>query len=1192
MADFTQVDSVPSGGRPGYPRDLLKGDRDFGVEFQALVEILAALFRSRASSLYLADAASDSLISAAQTGLPAEFARALERVPIGQEGGACGRAVSLRSTVIVEDMRLDPSWSRFLPMSEAAGLRAVWSVPIISDSGKVLGCFAIYYAEPRRPDQREIELAQLYARHVAIAAENFREARREGSLLKTVMDQLPEGIVIARSIDELPLLVNRAAVEIVGWIPEGVNSIRELRSYCELMLPDGTKVPESNWPINRALRGERAHNEEFLFKGIDGRIRNLIINCGPLLGADGEIFGGVVLLRDVTEQKLAQHKLRSLEDIFSKAFNLSPSSISIATLKEGRYIAVNESFLRDTGYAREEVIGKTVFELNLLASEADRDTFLGALRRREKIRNLEIRFRRKDGQILVALISAEVIEIDGQKCLLAVTTNVTDRKRIEEALRQSEMRYRQLVEFASDIIYRTDERGCFTYANPIAARITEYSEEELIGKNYLDLVHPDWRERVRDFYVKQFKDRAKSTYYELPIVTKTGKEVWIGQNVQLIAEGDWVIGFQAVARDITERRQAEEALRQSESKFRALAESASCAIFMYEGEKFIYANSTSEKLSGYSVEEILQVKFWDLVHPDFRDMVRERGLARQRGESVPSRYEFKVITKDGQERWVDFTATTVRYGDRLVALGTAFDITERKVAEAELARARQESEKERLRLKAIIEQMGEGLIILDSDGNVVGANQQAQKIFGAKLERIKSQGDLFSYIGRFSNMNGDPIGPDEFPARIALKARSQVENVKLRYIRPDGQRLLLSVTATPFFDEEGQLAGAISLIRDITLEQKESERAQQAEKLRALGQLSFGVAHNFNNALAAIIGYTQLALRKSTEPEVCKFLSVIEQSARDAARMVERIQNFSRSMARTEDFVPVRLFDTLRDAIDFTRPKWRHDAESLGIKYDLSVEWRAPEDLLVSGEPSELREVFVNIILNALDAMPTGGSLRILATSNGQQVSISFADTGIGMTEEIRRRAFEPFFTTKGASGLGMGLSESYRIIERHGGRIDIESQPNQGSTFTITLPIIASAAPTKGAERRAPSLPRKRILVVDDEKLVAEALSAMLAEHGHEVVSSPSAEEALSIFRESPFEIVFADLAMPKIDGMALAAEIKSLRPETKIVLMSGYGLDKLQERAAESNKVDALLKKPFYLAEIESLLASLIRD
>jgi PAS domain S-box-containing protein len=1036
-----------------------------------------------------------------------------------------------------------------------------------------------------------------------------------------------------------------------------------------------------------------------------------LINYGPLLGADGSIAGSVVLLRNVTEQKQAQQKLRSLEDIFSKAFNLSPSSISIATLKEGRYVAVNESFLQDTGYAREEVIGRTIFELNLLASDEDRELFLNALRRREKIRNLEVKFRTKHNQILTALMSAEVIQIEGQKCLLAVTTNVTDRKCVEEALRQSEeqfrqfaeqvqdvvwmidpecerivyvnpayqsvwgrsplrlyedrasffeavhpedrnsllrksellceghfgvieyrivrpdgavrwirdrsfpirggdgtiyriagiaediteqklaeealrqseTRYKQLVESANDIIYRTDSNGCFTYANPIAARITEYSQEELIGKSYLDLIRLDWRGQMGDFYVKQFKDRVKTTYCELPIVTKTGKEVWIGQNVQLLVEGDRVIGFQAVARDITERRQAEEALRDSEAKFRALAESASCAIFMYEGEKFIYANQTSEKLSGYSIQEILRMNFWDLVHPDFRDLVRERGLARKRGGSVPSRCEFKILTKDGQERWVDFTATMVKYRGKLAALGTAFDITERKVAEAELARARQESEKERLRLRAIIDQMGEGLIILDGDGNVVGANQQAQKIFGAQLEQIK-------HPDRFSNMDGDPIQPDEFPAHVALKMRSQVENVKLRYTRPDGQKLLLSINATPFFDESGQLAGAISLIRDITLEQKESERAQQAEKLRALGQLSFGVAHNFNNALAAIIGHAQLALRRATEPEVRQFLGVIEQSARDAARMVERIQNFSRSEAPARDFVPVKLVDILRDAVDFTRPRWRHDAESLGIKYDLSIEWRAPEDLLVRGEPSELREVFVNIILNALDAMPTGGSLQIVATSAGQQVSISFTDTGIGMTEEIRRRAFEPFFTTKGASGLGMGLSESYRITERHGGRIDIESQPGHGSTFTITLPIITNAEPLREAERRAHALPRRRILVVDDERFVAEALSAMLSEHGHEVVTTFSAEEALSLFRQYIFDIVFADLAMPKVDGMALAAEVKSLRPETKIVLMSGYGPDKLQERAADSNAIDAVVTKPFYFAQIESLLESLI--
>jgi len=333
-----------------------------------------------------------------------------------------------------------------------------------------------------------------------------------------------------------------------------------------------------------------------------------------------------------------------------------------------------------------------------------------------------------------------------------------------------------------------------------------------------------------------------------------------------------------------------------------------------------------------------------------------------------------------------------------------------------------------------------------------------------------------------------------------------------------------------------------------------------------------------------------LALRKTTDPEVQQHLRVIEQSSKDAARMVERIQNFSRSRSKQDEFITARISDIVRDAVDITRPRWQYDAEAQGIKYSVTLQWQTNLDVCVSCDPSELREVFVNIIFNALDAMVTGGSLTIGGTANEESVLIAFKDTGIGMTEEIKSRVFDPFFTTKGTAGLGLGLSESYRIIERHLGQLDAESQPQQGTTFTVTLPLIQFASFGTKRDTGEYTLAKKRFLVVDDEKLVRYALSSLLEELGHEVFQAATAQQALELAKLHQFDLIFTDLAMPDVDGIATAQKVKALQPKVKIVLMSGYSPDKVLERMRGTDCIDAPMSKPFRIDEVQSVIKKLV--
>lgn len=509
--------------------------------------------------------------------------------------------------------------------------------------------------------------------------------------------------------------------------------------------------------------------------------------------------------------------------------------------------------------------------------------------------------------------------------------------------------------------------------------------------------------------------------------------------------------------------------------------------------------------------------------------------------------------------------------------------------QTELYRAREAAERERMSLDVIVEQMAEGLLIWDENMQVVRANRQAQLIFGFTFEEMRDDVDSSLAVGRFTGEADQPIPVSDLPGNIAMREH-RVADLRLWYTKPDGSRAYLWLTASPIFNEQKALAGAILVARDMTERYRESDRAQQTEKLRALGQLASGVAHNFNNALAAVIGYTQLALPKVKGTPVEKYLTVVEQSAKDAARMVERIQNFSRASHGKDDFMRMRLSDIVRDAIDITRPRWRDDAEAAGIKYTVKLDWNTEEELLINGEPSDLREVFVNIILNALDAMIVGGSLIIHASADETTVRVSLTDSGTGMTEETVSRIFDPFYTTKGTSGLGMGLSESYRTIERHGGRIEVDSQPSRGTTFVIFLPRVTSERTLAANPLHSTAVPISRILIVDDEEPVRRVLAAILGQKGHTVSTADSAAEALMMVDEQDFDVVFTDLAMPKTDGVTTAAEIKSRKPATKVVLMSGYGAEKAYERAGETSGVDFAVSKPFRMHDINEALRMLL--
>jgi GAF domain-containing protein len=361
------------------------------------------------------------------------------------------------------------------------------------------------------------------------------------------------------------------------------------------------------------------------------------------------------------------------------------------------------------------------------------------------------------------------------------------------------------------------------------------------------------------------------------------------------------------------------------------------------------------------------------------------------------------------------------------------------------------------------------------------------------------------------------------------------------------------------------------------------EQLIQSERLRALGEMAAGVAHDFNNILAAIMGRAQLLLTQTEEPGHRRQLQIIERAAMDGARTVRRIQEFARKR-RDRPFEPVDLNQIVEEVVEVTRSRWDDDAVAKGIDYEVRVD---PTPLpWVAADPSELREVVTNLVLNALDAMPDGGRVTLTTGVDGETVVCTVTDTGIGMTEEVRQRVFDPFFTTKAEKGTGLGLSVAYGIVTRHGGEIEVRSQPWRGSSFTVRLPVARQTAPPAvvpgGPEPVAPA----RILVIEDEENVRQVLAELLMAHGHTVVSHADGRSGLARFHDEPFDVVFTDLGMPGLSGWEVARVVKLRRPAVPVVLVTGWS-DQMEPEEVRRRGIDFVVAKPFEASTIRRVVS-----
>ncbi len=413
----------------------------------------------------------------------------------------------------------------------------------------------------------------------------------------------------------------------------------------------------------------------------------------------------------------------------------------------------------------------------------------------------------------------------------------------------------------------------------------------------------------------------------------------------------------------------------------------------------------------------------------------------------------------------------------------------------------------------------------------------------------------------------------------------------------EGNVLWFSSTLVPVINDEGQIEYFLIVSNDITEQKKMEGVLLESEKLKSLGTITAGVAHEFNNILAVVMGTAEvLEGGFEGEQELKRGLKAIIGAGEDGAGIVKRMLAFSKPERSESDYIFIDIQYLIKQAIEFTTPRWKNMAQAEDIKYSINTVGvtETPE---VFCSPTELREVFVNLINNSLDAMPDGGTITMSTRCIRQEgelkdgfVEITYSDTGKGMPEEVKRKIFDPFYTTRRPHGTGLGMSVTYGIMMRHGGKIEVESEVGKGATFTLQIPIRIGAV-----HKAVPSGPvreietkRLHILVVDDEQVMCDILSSFFTKKGHTVKAVNNGAEAIELSRREEFDLALCDLAMPDVTGYDVIKALNKLDKRPKVVISTGWD-EKLKSIDEKALKADLIIKKPFNLLEMERAISDL---
>jgi PAS domain S-box-containing protein len=828
-----------------------------------------------------------------------------------------------------------------------------------------------------------------------------------------------------------------------------------------------------------------------------------------------------------TRKPSGEERLRN-QALLDSVIEHIPSMIFLKDAQSLRFVRVNRACEEELGRSRDELIGKTAYDL-FSKEEAD---FLSA-KDREALQSGKlldvpeefIHTMHKGRRVLHAR-KLPLVGADGRpEFLLGISEDVTELKSAREDLNR-------FFTLSLDLMCIAGFDGYFKRVNPAWQRVFGYTTEELLARPYLDFVHPD----DRDATIKQAERLGQGqdvVSFANRYSCKDGSYRWLSWNATLFAEHRMIY---AVARDITELKRAEQALRLSEERYHYLFESNPHPVWVYDLESLavLDVNEAAIRSYGYSREEFLALTIKDIRPAGDVPAVLE-SVARS-GATLEDSGIWRHRKKDGTLIHVEITSHAISYSGRSARLVVATDISKRRQAEEAL---RQSEERFRLLVSGVKDY---AIFMLDPGGRVAGWNAGAERIKGYKADEILGQ-----HFSRFYTSEDLAQGKPAKELQVAA-SEGRVEDEGWR-VRKDGSRFWANVVITALLDEKGNLLGFTKITRDVT-EQKlaaaallrAKEEAERSNKFK--DQFLSTMSHELRTPLNAVVGFSDLLSEEQYGPlndRQKRYVNHIHNGGHHLLRLINDILDLSRIEAGrlqlSIESVPVGT--TIAYAVDTLKP--------LADKKRHTLIQHACVDLCVRADSTRLRQVLMNLLGNAIKFTPEGGRIELGAQRLGDVVRVEVRDSGPGIPMEERQRIFEAFYrigqTDKVAEGTGLGLAITRRLVELQGGHLGIDSESGSGSTFFFTLPFVApiQKQDSKPGTPKASSEPPARILVVEDDSAAAHLLESQLLSAGYEVVLCDKPDRAVEMAAELQPSAVTMDIIMKPVSGWRLLPTLKT---------------------------------------------------
>ena len=892
------------------------------------------------------------------------------------------------------------------------------------------------------------------------------------------------------------------------------------------------------------------------------------------------------LQQEIRQLREDQTRAAAKHDFYENIFNATNDGIFVHALDSAAILNVNAAVSRMYGYSKKELLKKTIADLSSAEGAYTNRNAIQRIQKtmREGPQSFDWLAKKRNGNLFWVRIELKYVMLNGNQRVIALARDINEQKKAEQALFESEQRYRMLFELSPIGVTLQNENGLIVDINNAYCEATGYQKEDLFGKHISMLVPEVDKPKCKQNIARLLKGGKLEHIVWNRRKDGSFSQMFLHECRILLPDRSY--GILSVAEDITKKQQIEKALQESEIRFRSIFEQNKAILLIIDPQKqkIVQANSQAEKFYGYSIKELIGMEVQRIVQLPLKE--RKRFLNFSLNSNGNSRVVQHKLA-NGKICDVEVFASPIVSGKKRYVFLIVHDVSEKRKAQQEVAR-----------LANVVEQSVEDVIITDTDGTMLYVNASFTKTTGYSKQEAIGQNPRILKSGKQETAFYEEL----------WKTISQGKKWQGLFInkRKDGSLYYEKAVIFPIKDEQNRIVNYVGLLRDISYEKRLEEEIQQMQKLEAIGTLAGGVAHDFNNLLTVINGHAELALmRIPTDNKAHRDIISILSAGKRAQKLTNQLLAFSRK--QIHELKIVNLNEVISDLEKMMRQL---------IKEDIDMKMKLEPDLpYVKADAGQIEQVLINLIINARDAIneksPKEKLRRILLSTSlikvdkkfmkthpgsmsGHFVVIKVSDSGIGMDDETLNRIFDPFFTTKEVGkGTGLGLSTVYGIVKQNKCWIDVESKKGQGTIFKIYWPVTSEKPENPVSEKNVLQIPsgQAKIILVEDNREVRNFAASALEELGYEVLTAQHGKEALDMMLKNSFtvDLMVTDLVMPGMNGQELAAVITRANPKIHVIYVSGYTYQHLMREGSLQEGLN-FIQKPYSIRDLALMIKNLL--